>query len=269
MMKVFISWSGEASKEVATCLRELLPLALMRIKFWMSAKDISPGLQWSHEVRHNLSESAIGIVCLTPENLRSSWIYYESGALSHAMGTNLVIPYLYNITTSDLAGPLALFQAVPSDEAGTRKLFHSINDAAGDDRLSDQEVESSFSAWWPQIKSRLEEISWGEGEKPRSEREMLEELLEIARQNVNQSGLEIRQLSINVIHQVSLTLVNIGILSTELKQLLSADKNDINDISADVDRVKGLLAKVEEVLNTQSRVHNLASRGLYTVRNFI
>jgi len=126
-MKVFISWSRQTSNEIASCLRDILPLALMRVKFWMSAKDISPGLQWSQEIRRNLSESTVGIICLTSENLHSSWIYYESGALSHAIGTNLVIPYLYNISPSDLRGPLEHFHAVPADEDGTKKLFQSIN----------------------------------------------------------------------------------------------------------------------------------------------
>lgn len=42
-LKVFISWSGERSKEMANALREWLPMVLQYVEPFVSDKDISAG----------------------------------------------------------------------------------------------------------------------------------------------------------------------------------------------------------------------------------
>ncbi len=44
-MNVFISWSGQRSKDVADALAELLPDAIQEIHPWMSDHDITEGTQ--------------------------------------------------------------------------------------------------------------------------------------------------------------------------------------------------------------------------------
>ena len=64
-MKVFISWSGERSKQVAVAIREWLPMILQYVEPWMSEADISAGDRWSVELSKQLEESGFGIICLT------------------------------------------------------------------------------------------------------------------------------------------------------------------------------------------------------------
>ena len=42
-MKVFISWSGERSKQMAAALKEWLPTAIQYLEPWMSDTDIHAG----------------------------------------------------------------------------------------------------------------------------------------------------------------------------------------------------------------------------------
>jgi len=68
-MKVFISWSGETSKAVATALYDWLPEVIQNGQPWISNHDIHLGEQ--------LPELKIGILCLTPDNLSAPWILFE------------------------------------------------------------------------------------------------------------------------------------------------------------------------------------------------
>ena len=91
-MKVFIGWSGAVSRQVAELLRDWLPKVIQVLEPWMSEQDIGKGARWSAEVAHNLQEARVGILCITPENLQSTWIHFEAGALSKVVGESLVCP---------------------------------------------------------------------------------------------------------------------------------------------------------------------------------
>jgi hypothetical protein len=55
-MKVFISWSGTRSKELANALRDWLPLALSYVKPWVSDKDIGAGDRWAQSIAGELEK---------------------------------------------------------------------------------------------------------------------------------------------------------------------------------------------------------------------
>ena len=52
-MRIFISWSGERSHQLAHALHESLPLVLHYVKPWLSQADISAGDRWAQEPGHH------------------------------------------------------------------------------------------------------------------------------------------------------------------------------------------------------------------------
>lgn len=181
--KVFISWSGEQSKHIATALRELLPDLLQGLDPWMSEHDIAAGSRWLSELITQLSESQLGIICLTPENLQaSSWLLFEAGALAKSIVESRVISYRLGVSSTDVAFPLAQFQGVDANKAGTQKLVRTLN-LACDAPIPEERLERMFARWWPDFSARLNSApaSKGSPAKKRDDRSLLEEILQLVR----------------------------------------------------------------------------------------
>ncbi len=156
-MKVFISWSGERSKSVATALKEWIPLTLQYCHPWVSDKDISAGDRWAQTIATELESSNFGILCITPENLTSEWILFEAGALSKSMQDAKVIPVLYGLELSDLTGPLSQFQALKTDMDGILNLAKAIN-SASEEKAPKETIEKLVPVLWDQLNTKLNNI---------------------------------------------------------------------------------------------------------------
>jgi hypothetical protein len=179
-VQVFISWSGTTSKAVAGILRHHLELAFPTVKWFMSAEDLGPGVNWSARLNDAMTDARIAIVCLAPDNLNSPWIVFESGAVAHALGKNLVIPYLHSVVPAEVDGPLAQFQAVQSDEEGTRRLFRVIAGATDDSRQ--RSIDEVFAMFWPRISESLGVVPQVVRAQPtRTDRSIFEEMLALLR----------------------------------------------------------------------------------------
>ena len=182
--KVFLTWSGDRSKAMAAALRDWLPKVIQAVDPWMSESDIDKGAGWNSEISKHLELAKIGIVCLTQENLAAPWINFEAGALSKVTGSK-VCTYLFGLSPIDVKPPLAQFQPTKSDEKDdTKKLVHAINGSLGELALKDSQVDTYFEKWWDDLDRLLKAIPNGpftDQRPPRSETDLLEEILQLAR----------------------------------------------------------------------------------------
>jgi hypothetical protein len=191
-LRIFVSWSGEKSRDVANALRDWLPYVLPSAEPWMSATDIDRGARWSTEISTQLAEANVGIICLTPENLEAPWILFEAGALSKALSRSLVCTYLVQLKAAEMKGPLAQFQATLASAEDTKRLILSMNRACGPQALPDERVAKMFDVWWPELEKKLAAAGSAKAKLSsphRSDRELLEEILGLMRKNERQDAL--------------------------------------------------------------------------------
>ncbi len=188
-MKVFISWSGDTSHKVAKCFRDWLPNVIQAIEPYVSSEDIDKGARWSKDIAQELSDSSYGILCLTKDNIHAPWLNFEAGALSKAMDSSRVSPFLFDLKRSEVNGPILQFQSTIYEKDDTKKLVGGLNQACGDKCLSEPRLNEIFDVWWPKLNDSLSEVpkyKQSEGEKPRSGKkateDILEEVLELSRQ---------------------------------------------------------------------------------------
>lgn len=156
-LNIFISWSGETSKAVATTLRSWLPDVFHNaIEPWMSDEDIAAGKPWSRELEDKLKDSNFGIVCVTLNNSFSPWLLYETGSLSKIVEQAYVIPLLINLNISDIdRNPLNRFQAVTMKKDGIFRLIKSINKALKGQKIEEVTLKKTFEKFWPDLNEML------------------------------------------------------------------------------------------------------------------
>ena len=165
-MKVFISWSGTRSRRIAEELRTWLPDVINALEPWVSSEDIKPGNRWNPSVTGALDATGVGILCLTPENLSSSWVLFEAGALAKSVSNaeGCVVPLLLcHLPVQSLPGPLEQFQAVAAhDKDAMLKMVKGLNDhlsVSGGTPLNHQRIERAFNRCWHDLEVILTEVS--------------------------------------------------------------------------------------------------------------
>jgi len=132
-------------------------MALNYVEPFVSDKDIQAGDRWAQKIAGELESANFGIICITPENISSEWILFESGALSKSMLDGKVIPLLFDLELSDLTGPLSQFQAQKLEAVGMMEVVKSINEIA-EQKTDATIISRSVPALWPQLETALNEI---------------------------------------------------------------------------------------------------------------
>ena len=156
--KVFISWSGELSKKLADAIQRWLPRMLQTVEPYFTPSDVEKGAKWCPDILGELANTNIGIICLTKDNLLEPWILFEAGALSKNMKESLVCTLLFNVKTTDIKGPLTVFQGTCFNEADFKDLIKTINKAGGDSKLEDAALDETFKMWWPKLEEQVAKI---------------------------------------------------------------------------------------------------------------
>jgi len=218
--KVFISWSGELSKKLAEEIRIWLPGVLQFVKPYFTPNDIEKGTRWSTDIAAELESSNAGIICLTKDNLNKPWILFEAGALSKNFGKANVCTILFNLDSSDFSGPLTSFQATKFDKAGFKKLLTTVNNTGGESKLDSAVLNDVFEMWWPKLEQKVKDILKNHvvdnDNAVRSEREILEEVLELTRLNSkriprrNDATRESIMMLIDIIQEIQYSLMKGG-----------------------------------------------------------
>ena len=116
-----------------------------------------------------------------------NWILFESGALSKKQGANLCT-FLLDLKHTDIKPPLALYQHTIFEKEDIKKLLTTINKEArtlNESKIPDEQLNKIFERYWPDLEKELKKIvdlKTETSEPIRTDREMLEEILEIVRE---------------------------------------------------------------------------------------
>jgi hypothetical protein len=108
-----------------------------------------------------LNKTKVCIVCVTPENVTSPWLYYEAGVVASKLGATAVCPYLVGVQAKLVNGtPLGLYQCTQADKADTLKLIRDLSRVLAEPHDTNL-LEGNFQAKWPQLKRRIEKVLEG------------------------------------------------------------------------------------------------------------
>ena len=148
-MKIFLSWSGEPSRQIAAELRTWLPFVVPGLRPWLSHEDIPKGARWSATLGRELEDTHFGIVCVTPANQDSEWLHYEAGALGKFIDRSHVAPVLFGLELEDLSGPLTQYQLTVFEQRDMNRLIDTLAAAVGSSPSAP--AAPFFNLWWPKL----------------------------------------------------------------------------------------------------------------------
>lgn len=157
-MRVFMSWSGERSRQVAELLKWWTRSVIQASRPWISTEDIDRGALWFSEINNGLNETAVGIVCLTKENKDRPWILFEAGALAKGLTNTRVCTFLVDLEPKDIKDPLAQFNHTFASEVEMRKLATTLNRGLGINALEPDVIVDACKAYWTDFKTRFDLI---------------------------------------------------------------------------------------------------------------
>lgn len=150
--KVFISWSGELSHEVAKILRKKLPAIIQSVEVFFSSTDIQKGENGVQAISKSLQDSQISIVILTKENKDKPWILFEAGCI-HGHG-GIFCSLLIDVSTEEITGPLLQFQHTLFNEEDFFNLLCTVNEKTAHP-LERDVLRESLEGHWPGIKNKV------------------------------------------------------------------------------------------------------------------
>jgi len=123
-----------------------------------SSDLIHHGRRWSNEIAGALKDIQIGIVCLTPENLYSEWLLFESGALAKTVETAYVCPLLLDLEKGSVPPPLGEFQLTSCNKDDIQRLVSSINIALGGS-VQDYRLNRTYERFWNDLEDTIYRLS--------------------------------------------------------------------------------------------------------------
>lgn len=184
-MKVFLSWSGQRSKDVAKLLSDWLCCVIQVSRPWISTRDLDRGSLWFGEINDQLKDTSVGIICLTQENKTRPWILFEAGALAKGLSTSRVCTLLIDLDPKDIEDPLAQFNHTFPARESVLGLVKTLNGTLGANGLDNRILEQVFTTYWPQFEAQFKIILSNTDaqppSKPRPKEDVLGEILENTR----------------------------------------------------------------------------------------
>lgn len=188
-MKVFISWSGNLSCEIAKVLKKWIPCIIQSVDVFFSSEDIEKGNDWDKIISTELEECNYGIVCLTKDNVDAPWLNFEAGAIAKSLDSK-VSSLMVNIKPSDMKGPISRYQATKIEKEDFFKLLVSINIAL-ERPLETEILKNTFDIMWDKFEKEIIDVisrnvkaeTSEKSNKKLEEENLVEEILQILRQN--------------------------------------------------------------------------------------
>nr|WP_319565511.1 toll-Interleukin receptor [uncultured Rhodoferax sp.] len=224
-MKVFLSWSGQRSKEVANLLSDWLCCVIQASRPWISTRDLDRGSLWFGEINDQLKDTTVGIICLTQENKTRPWILFEAGALAKGLSTSRVCTLLVDLESKDIEDPLAQFNHTFPTRESVLGLVKTLNSTLASNGLDIRILEQVFNTYWPQFEERFAKIladtEAHPPSKPRPKEDVMGEILENTRmlnsrirrleQDVERTRMREIDMPIGRIHEQAIEMIKAGV----------------------------------------------------------
>lgn len=154
--RIILTWSGKTSHTIALFLHGWLKAVIPSVTPWISSEDIAKGDRWFPELMRQLGKSTRCLVCVTPENHKAPWVYYEAGVISGKQERGKIYTVLFGVTVKSIKDtPLEQFQATEAVKDDFWRLVKTINNQLPEGSLDDTELGRRYESNWPGLETTI------------------------------------------------------------------------------------------------------------------
>jgi len=158
--QVFVSWSGNQSRGIASALSSFL--RKFNIPTFFSERDIRYGQKWYDALSKEMQAASICIICITENSIESPWVMFEAGSISNSIIGLRVIPYITGEKMIKHIGslPVGVFQAAESTKSGTRRLLFELCSEYLESNSDENEnlLHQMFESRWPKLRNMINAV---------------------------------------------------------------------------------------------------------------
>jgi hypothetical protein len=120
---------------------------------FVSYANIEASERWFDRLVIELGKADAAIICLTPENLRSPWLHFESGMVSR-LGKGILFTFFLGTDAGTIQDPLKQIQVMLSTESDTKRLALQLAALA---KASQTDLESRWAGAWEGLAAVIHE----------------------------------------------------------------------------------------------------------------
>jgi hypothetical protein len=136
-----------------------LPQVLPGLVPWMSEWHLAKGESWLTQLLEKLASADAVLACITSDNIRAPWIYFEAGAIAGKASAGRVFSYLVGVDKSCLQNtPLSSYQWTMATKDDTWRLVSNLN-AVLALRHDQSLLQHGFRSRWKTLKKTLDAVT--------------------------------------------------------------------------------------------------------------
>ena len=121
--KIFVSHKLSDKALAELVVHELETLGDGRIDCWMSGQDLSAGVDWNRQTKHNLAESHLLVLLFTAPAQKWDWCLFEVGLFTRFEADDVCSVVCLFDPDGSPPDPLNQVQGVKADVTSTVRLF--------------------------------------------------------------------------------------------------------------------------------------------------
>jgi hypothetical protein len=157
-LRIFMSWSGSLSKEIATLFEENMEFIFdSNVSSSMSKSSIEPGEIWSQRFGKELEMCEVGIIFLSHENHETPWLLFEAGVLANQFEATCVMVLCLDLEEAQITkSPFSQFQCVKFTLLGIKDIVKTIANLCNQSERVEVFHERLEAAWDKNLKLGFE-----------------------------------------------------------------------------------------------------------------
>jgi len=153
---VFISWSDNRGKVVASILKQWLELVLPKnFGTFVSSDNIRVGEDYFRSLTNAISSSIACMICVTKMTPQSTWVAFEAGLAYAAFPRPVLCPILFDDVNPNALGPLNNLQMRHFNRAD---LFDCLTEIVERNTLNTEGLRERFESNWPDLDRKIKEV---------------------------------------------------------------------------------------------------------------